>query len=56
MTNEEYILSLLPTVKGLLLAKGKSDVVELLKDENVHVNFYNHDNWNGGIDFYNIVI
>lgn len=57
MDNEKsYILSLLPTVKGLLLAKEKLEVVKLLREENIKVDFYTHDNWNGGIDYYNIVI
>lgn len=56
MDNESYILSLLPTVKGLLLAKEKLEVVKLLQEENIKVEFYTHDNWDGGIDYYNIVI
>lgn len=54
--NENLIFNCLPTVKSLLLAKGKIDIVDLLKKEHIQVSFYTHDNWNGGIDYYYIVI
>lgn len=44
------------TVKSLLTASKDKDALEVFKPQNIASYIYSHDNWNGGIDYYNIDI
>lgn len=44
------------TVKSLLAASKDKDALEVFKLQNITSYIYSHDNFNGGIDFYNIDI
>lgn len=44
------------TVCGLLTRRGHRDLSRYCTDDFMHEEWYNHDNWDGGIDFYNILI
>ncbi|WP_321436252.1 AAA family ATPase [uncultured Bacteroides sp.] len=49
----DYILS---KVKLLLKEEKNLEVYNLLEQSRVYPEWYNHDNWDGGIEFYNIHI
>lgn len=44
------------TVKSLLTASNDKDALEVFKPQNIASYIYSHDNWNGGIDYYNVDI
>lgn len=48
--------NLLKKVKLLLKEQKEKEILDLLENSQVYSEWYNHDNWNGGIDFYNIHI
>ncbi len=43
------------TVRNFLKYKNKK-AYELFNEENLSENYDHHDNWNGGIDYYTIVL
>lgn len=49
---KEYIA----TVQELVNLEGKSELASYINEANIEVVLVNHDNWNGGIDFYNLVV
>lgn len=44
------------TMRALLQARHEKDILRIFRDENMEGIWYNHDNWNGGIDFYQLQI
>ena len=44
------------TVRSLLEAQNKRDCLEVFDLNLINIEIYNHDNWNGGIDFYEVKI
>ena len=44
------------TMRVLLQARQEKDILRIFRDENMEGIWYNHDNWNGGIDFYQLQI
>ena len=49
---EEYY----STVQELVNLDGKSELAAYINDSNIIAVLVNHDNWNGGIDFYELVV
>ena len=53
---EEFLLRYCETVRKLLEAKNDRDSLEVFNIDLIEIDIYNHDNWNGGIDFYEVRI
>lgn len=49
---EEYI----STVQELVALEGKSELASYINVSNIQAVWVNHENWNGGIDYYDLVI
>lgn len=54
MTNLGILIHYYDTVKALLKAKGETEILKLFKRDNLRCIQTGHDNWNGGIDFYQV--
>jgi len=54
--NKEHYKPVFTTVKELLLAQNKDDIVIMLNNADISVMQTYHDNWNGGIDYYTVYI
>lgn len=50
-----YFSSLLPTVRALF-EDYNAELSKFLVEANINEEWVDHDNWNGGIDFYNIIV
>ena len=44
------------TIRSLLKLRNEKDILHIFREENMECVWYNHDNWNGGIDFYQLQI
>lgn len=44
------------TIRSLLKVRNEKDILHIFREENMECVWYNHDNWNGGIDFYQLQI
>lgn len=53
--NSAYWQDLVSTALRYLQDEKNSDAVNVIKNSSLNVEFDNHDNWNGGIDYWNIV-
>lgn len=42
------------TILSLLQVRNEKDILHIFREENMECVWYNHDNWNGGIDFYQL--
>lgn len=49
-------ITLIQTARELLREEGNTVAASLLIPENVEVVFREHDNWNGGIDYYEVLV
>lgn len=49
---KEYIA----TVQELVSLEGKGELASYINEANIEAVLVNHDNWNGGIDFYNLIV
>ena len=47
--------SITKTVRELALFE-KLNLAEFITDENIEYDLYEHDNWNGGIDYYRVIL
>lgn len=54
--NEDVLKPYYKTIRALLQARHEKDILRIFRDENMEGVWYNHDNWNGGIDFYQLQI
>lgn len=54
MTDQGILIHYYDTVKALLKAKGETEILKLFKRDNLSCMQTGHDNWNGGIDFYQV--
>ncbi len=54
--NENLINYYIKIVKGLLKAQKETDAFRVLNTKYLNSYVYNHDNWNGGIDYYVVEI
>ena len=56
MTGREiYWKQLVSTTRLFLQEQGNYDAVSVIKNAVLYVDFNNHDNWNGGIDYWDLV-
>jgi len=53
---EDFIKNYAKVVKGLLKAQKETDALHIFNINNLNTYINNHDNWNGGIDYYNVEI
>lgn len=44
------------TICTLLKVRNEKDILQIFREENMECVLYNHDNWNGGIDYYQLQI
>lgn len=44
------------TICTLLKVRNEKDILDIFREENMECVWYNHDNWNGGKDFYQLQI
>lgn len=44
------------TIRSLLNLREGKDTLRIFREENMECVWYNHDNWNGGIDYYQLQI
>lgn len=44
------------TIRSLLNLREEKDTLRIFREENMECVWYNHDNWNGGIDYYQLQI
>lgn len=44
------------TVQELVALEGKSELASYISESNVEAQWVSHDNWNSGIDFYNLIV
>ncbi len=44
------------TVQELVALDGKSELASYISESNVEAQWVSHDNWNSGIDFYNLIV
>ncbi|MCK9414916.1 MAG: toll/interleukin-1 receptor domain-containing protein [Prolixibacteraceae bacterium] len=54
--SEDYIKHYIKIVKGLLKAQKETEALLIFNINNINSYINNHDNWNGGIDYYTIEI
>ena len=54
--NKEYFRPIFNTVKELLKAEDKKEIVSILENAEITVTQTGYDNWNGGIDCYTLYI
>jgi hypothetical protein len=54
--NKEYFKPVLNTVKELLKARNKNNIVTMLNNADISVIQTGYDNWNGGINYYTVYI
>ncbi len=50
-----FFSSYIPTVRALF-EDFDAELSKFIVDSNIDEEWVNHDNWNGGIDFYNLVV
>lgn len=53
---EDFLRGYAETVRRLLEARRETDCLEVFDLSIISMDVYNHDNWNGGIDFYEVRI
>lgn len=53
---EDFLRKYAETVRKLLEAQNNRDCLEVFDLNLIEIDSYNHDNWNGGIDFYEVKI
>lgn len=53
---EEDFITYAKAVKGLLKAQKNTEALRIFNINNLGTEIYNHDNWNGGIDYYAVKI
>lgn len=51
---EDFLKRYCETVRKLLEAKSEKECLEVFDLNLIEIDSYNHDNWNGGIDFYEV--
>jgi hypothetical protein len=56
MTDQSVLLYYYDTVKALLKAKGEKEILKIFRKDSLRCIQTRHDNWNGGIDFYQVEI
>ena len=44
------------TIRSLLSIREERNILHIFRNENMECVWYNHDNWNGGIDYYHLEI
>ena len=44
------------TIRSLLKVRNEKDILHIFREENMECVWYNHDNWDGGIDYYQLQI
>lgn len=44
------------TIRSLLNLRKEKDILHIFREENMECVWYTHDNWNGGIDYYQLQI
>ncbi len=54
--SEDFVKHYIKIVKGLLKAQKKTEALHIFNINNINSYINNHDNWNGGIDYYTIEI
>lgn len=52
---DSYWKCLVSTALRFLKEQGKNDAVSVIKNSTFEIEFNNHDNWNGGIDYWDLV-
>lgn len=55
MNNDHYWSALISNALRYCQEQNKADVVTVIKNSSLVVELNNHDNWNGGIDYWDIV-
>lgn len=56
MTDQSVLMHYYDTLKALLKAKGEKEVLNIFRKDSLRCVQTRHDNWNGGIDFYQVEI
>jgi hypothetical protein len=56
MTDQSVLLYYYDTVKALLKAKSEKEILKIFRKDSLRCIQTRHDNWNGGIDFYQVEI
>ena len=54
--SEDFVMRYIKIVKGLLKAQKATEALHIFNINNINSYINNHDNWNGGIDYYTIEI
>ena len=54
MNNDHYWSALISNALRYCQEQNKADVVTVIKNSSLVVELNNHDNWNGGIDYWDI--
>lgn len=55
MNNDHYWSVLISNALRYCQEQNKADVVTVIKNSSLVVELNNHDNWNGGIDYWGIL-